>query len=139
MRTVQPKILEISEAKLNGKKTSGKKLSKIWVYLLRLPFFFEILENAVPFAIESCQKFKLEVFLFECNWSLPYYSPSQPFLGSSHHATCLWGGGLRDVTTILVTKKVFNTNNDKNMNFWKLHGKINLFLINYKLTNFVRS
>ena len=25
------------------------------------------------------------------------------------------------------------------MSFWKLHGKINLFLINYKLTNFVRS
>ena len=31
MRTIQPKILEIPGAKLNGKKTSGKKFSKIWV------------------------------------------------------------------------------------------------------------
>ena len=81
MPTIQPKILEIPRAKLNGKKTSGK----IWVYLVRLSYFFlEILENAVPFATGSCQKFKPEV-LVECKalkilpqkkrsvWSLRYY------------------------------------------------------------------
>ena len=81
MPTIQQKILEIPRAKLNGKKTSGK----IWVYLVKLSFFFlEILENAVPFATGSCQKFKPEV-LDECKapkilpqkkrsvWSLRYY------------------------------------------------------------------
>ena len=43
MPTIQPKILEIPEAKLNGKKTSGEKNSKIWVYLARLSPFLEIL------------------------------------------------------------------------------------------------
>ena len=81
MPTIQPKILEIPRPKLNGrKKTSGK----IWVYLVRLSFFLEILENVVPFATGSCQKFKPEV-LVECkapkilpqkkrsNWSLLYH------------------------------------------------------------------
>ena len=36
MRTIQPKLLEIPGAKLNGKKTSGKKFPKIWGYLARL-------------------------------------------------------------------------------------------------------
>ena len=31
MRTIQPQNLEIPGAKLNGKTTSGKKISKIWV------------------------------------------------------------------------------------------------------------
>ena len=62
MRSFQSKILEILGAKLNGKKTSGKK---IWVYLVRLPPFLEIPENAVPLAIGSCQKFKPEVVV-EC-------------------------------------------------------------------------
>ena len=66
MRSFQSKILEILGAKLNGKKTSGKKnFSKIWVYLVRLPPFLEIPENAVPLATGSCQKFKPEV-LVEC-------------------------------------------------------------------------
>ena len=66
MRSFQSKILEILGAKLNGKKTSGKKnVSKIWVYLVRLPPFLEIPENAVPLATGSCQKFKPEV-LVEC-------------------------------------------------------------------------
>ena len=58
MRTIQPKILEILGAKLNGKETSGKTFSKIWVYLARFCSFLEILENAVPFATGSCQKFQ---------------------------------------------------------------------------------
>ena len=42
MRTFQPKILEIpDEAKLNGKKTSGKKFPKIWLYLARLSSFWK--------------------------------------------------------------------------------------------------
>ena len=36
MRTIQPKILEIPGAKLNGKKTSGIKFPKIRGYLARL-------------------------------------------------------------------------------------------------------
>ena len=35
MQTIQPKILEISGEKLNGKKA----FSKIWVYLARLSSF----------------------------------------------------------------------------------------------------
>ena len=46
------------------KKTSGKKFSKIWVYLARLSPFWEILENAVPFTTGSWRKFKLD-FLVE--------------------------------------------------------------------------
>ena len=47
MRTIQPKILEILGAKLNGKKTSGETFSKIWVLLARFSSFLEILENAL--------------------------------------------------------------------------------------------
>ena len=46
MRTIQLKIPEIPEAKLNGKQTAGKNFWKIWVYLARLSSFVEILENA---------------------------------------------------------------------------------------------
>ena len=55
MRTIQPKLLEIPGAKLNGKKTSGKKFPKIWGYLARLSGYLEILENAVPPATGSCR------------------------------------------------------------------------------------
>ena len=53
MRTIQPNMLEIPGAKLNGKKTSEKKFPKN----LGIPRE-EILENAVPFATGSCRKFK---------------------------------------------------------------------------------
>ena len=39
MRTIQPKILEIPGDKLNGKKTSGKKISAIWYTSLGCPHF----------------------------------------------------------------------------------------------------
>ena len=41
IRTIQPKILELSGTKLNGKKPSGKNVSKIWVYLARLSSFWK--------------------------------------------------------------------------------------------------
>ena len=44
---IQPKILDFPGAKLNGKKTSGKKISKIWVYLARLPCFLKF--GRMPF------------------------------------------------------------------------------------------
>ena len=44
MRTIQPKILEIPGDKLNGKKTSRKKISAIWVYLARLSSFWKFLK-----------------------------------------------------------------------------------------------
>ena len=44
MRTIQPKILEIPGDKLNGKKTSGKKISTVWVYLARLSSFWKFLK-----------------------------------------------------------------------------------------------
>lgn len=68
MRTIQGKILEIPGEKLNGKKTSKKKFSKILVYLVRLSCFSEILQNAVLFATGSCGKFKTDVFL---EWKEP--------------------------------------------------------------------
>ena len=72
MRTIQPKILEIPGAKLNGKKTSGrKKVSKIWVYLARLSSFLEILENVVPFATGSSRIFKSDVLI---EWKTPVVS-----------------------------------------------------------------
>ena len=63
MRTIQPQNQEIPGAKLNGRTTSRKKSSKIWVYLARLSSFSEILESAVPFATGSCRKFKPDVWL----------------------------------------------------------------------------
>ena len=48
MRTIQPKILKIPGAKLSGKKTSGKKFAKIWVYLTTFPLFGSF-GNAVSF------------------------------------------------------------------------------------------
>ena len=53
-------------SKVEWKENFGEKyFSKIWVYLVRLPPFLEIPENAVPLATGSCQKFKPEV-LVEC-------------------------------------------------------------------------
>ena len=49
IRTIQSKILEIPGAKLNGKKSSVKFFSKIWVYLARLSsvvLFVSLLEVA---------------------------------------------------------------------------------------------
>ena len=63
MQTIQPQNQEIPGAKLNGRTTSRKKFSKIWVYLARLSSFSEILESAVPFATGSCRKFKSDVWL----------------------------------------------------------------------------
>ena len=48
--------------------TSGKKFSKIWVYLARLSSFWEILENAVPFTTGSCRKRKPD---FWVEWKAP--------------------------------------------------------------------
>ena len=45
VRTIQPKILEIPGATLNGKESCGK-------------IFLKIGGNAVPFAIASCRKFQ---------------------------------------------------------------------------------
>ena len=63
MWTVQPKIPEIPEAKLNGKQSPGKNFQKIWVYLARLSSFVEILENALPLTSGSCWKFKADVLV----------------------------------------------------------------------------
>ena len=54
MRTIQLKILEIAEAKLNRNETSGGKFPKI-LYLTRLSSFQKKLENVVhvPFATNS--------------------------------------------------------------------------------------
>ena len=61
MWTIQPKILEIQGAKLNGKKKLG--------YTSRgCPLFLEILENTVPFATESRRKFKPDVLV---EWKRP--------------------------------------------------------------------
>ena len=63
MRIIQPKIPEIPGPKLNGKKTSGKLgINR------EVTSFFEILENAVPFATESCLKFKPD---FLVKWKAP--------------------------------------------------------------------
>ena len=53
MRTFQPKILEIPGAKLNGKKTSGKKVSENLGIPREVVLVLEILENAVPLATGS--------------------------------------------------------------------------------------
>ena len=44
MRTIQPTILEIPGDQLNGKTTSGKTISTIWVYLARLSPFWKFLK-----------------------------------------------------------------------------------------------
>ena len=69
-------------AKLNGKKTSGKKdtsyskpIPRI-VCLARLISFLEILENAAPFATGSCWKFKPDVLV---EWKAPVVLFSRKF------------------------------------------------------------
>ena len=56
---------------MNGKKSSVKNFSRIWVYLTRLSSFLEVLKNTVPFATESCRKFKVDVFV---EWKAPKVS-----------------------------------------------------------------
>ena len=68
MRTIQRKILEITRAKLNGNKKSGKIVWTIWIYLARLSSFLGILGNAVAFATGSCRKFKPDVLV---EWKAP--------------------------------------------------------------------
>ena len=51
MRIIQPRVLKILGAKLNGKKSSGKKFFKIWVYHAKWSFLSEILENAVFYSL----------------------------------------------------------------------------------------
>ena len=62
---------EIPGAKLNGKKSSVKNFSRIWVYLARLSSFLEVLKNTVPFATGSVQKFKVDVLV---EWKAPKVS-----------------------------------------------------------------
>ena len=50
------------------KKTYWKKFPKIWKYL-EVVLSLKILENAVPFAIGSCQKFKSDIMV---EWKAPY-------------------------------------------------------------------
>ena len=46
--SVLPRMVIRQGAKLNEKKKySGKNFSKLWLYLVRLSFFLDILENAV--------------------------------------------------------------------------------------------
>ena len=51
------------------RKFPGKKVSKIWVYLMRLSSVLEILEKAVPFATGSCLKFKPDILV---EWKAPF-------------------------------------------------------------------
>ena len=55
MRTIQPKILKLPAATLNGKKTCGKN-------------FLNIGGNGVPFATASCRKFQPVVLV---EWKAP--------------------------------------------------------------------
>ena len=77
MRTIQPKTLEIAGANLNGKKFKppGKKFENFGIPrdVFPLFFFFLILDDSVPCATGSCQKFKPDV-LFE--WEAPWAFPS---------------------------------------------------------------
>ena len=68
--------LEIAGAKINGKKTSGKKN---WVYLARLSSFLEVLKNAVLFATVKCRKFPQADVLVE--WKVPKVSLRKLFFG----------------------------------------------------------
>ena len=76
MRTIQPKNLEIAGANLNGQKFKppGKKFRKFWYTSRGFPLFFlEILDDSVPCATGSCQKFKPDVLV---EWKAPWaFSP----------------------------------------------------------------
>ena len=50
---------------MNGRKSSVKNFSKIWVYLARFSPVLEVLKNTVPFATGSCRKFKVDVLVEE--------------------------------------------------------------------------
>ena len=53
---IQPKLSKLGN--------SGTNVSRIWVCLARLSSFWEILDNAVPFATKSCRKFKPDVLVW---------------------------------------------------------------------------
>ena len=99
MRTIQPQNQEIREAKLNGRTTSRKKFSKIWVYLARLSSFSEILESAVPFATGKLPKIQTRRLV---EWKAPNI---YPFL-MPHRTTVSTGRTLRH----RLTMKVFQWN-----------------------------
>ena len=63
MQIIQPKVLEIPGAKLNGKKTSGKKLSEIWVYLARLSSFWKFLKNLFHSPLEVTKNSNRKLWL----------------------------------------------------------------------------
>ena len=76
------------------RKFPGKKVSKIWVYLVRLSSFLEILGKAVPFATGSCRKFKPDIlvewkalFIFNSRVSLSPCSLPAPGFSSILKAT----------------------------------------------------
>ena len=79
MRTIRTENSRNSKSEANGKKPSGKKITKIWVYLARLSSVQEIFENAVPFAAGSCRKFRLQVWV---EWKAPIilfpFQPERP-------------------------------------------------------------
>ena len=64
---------------MNGKKSSVKHFSRIWVYVARLSFFLKVLKNTVPFATGSCLKFRVDVFAVE--WKAPKVSLWKLFSG----------------------------------------------------------
>ena len=61
MRTIQPKILQIPGAKLNGKKISWKNHQSC-------PLFLKTLKNAISFVTGSCRKLRPDVLV---EWIAP--------------------------------------------------------------------
>ena len=70
MRPIQPKLLEIPVAKLNGKKASGKIFSKIWVYLTRLFPFWKFLKILFHSLLEVAKNSKRKFWL---NGKRPFF------------------------------------------------------------------
>ena len=73
--------------KLNGRKTSGRKFSKISVYVTGCPVFWKFWKMPFHSLLETERKFKQD-FLVE--WKLPSFFSSNPAFQGVKHTTFLW-------------------------------------------------
>ena len=63
MQIIQPKVLEIPGAKLNGKKTSGKNCRKFGEYLAKLSSFWQFLKKLFHSPLEVAKNSNRKLWL----------------------------------------------------------------------------
>ena len=77
MRTIQPKILEVPEIKVEWKENFWEKVSENLGIPREVVHFLEILKNAVPLATGSCRNSNRTFCLNEKGSSCDEFSPKE--------------------------------------------------------------